>query len=138
MPPAYGRPATEISPRAALRGGRRPRKARGRTRQHGCTRVVVSLDVLYVVDSGGQPSLGRPRLSWRTACTMRCSFSIRANRTNLSPAGPNPTPGDTATSHSLTIRVANAIEPISAYASGIWAQTNIVPRGRSTGQPIRA
>jgi len=33
----------------------------------------------------------------RVACRIRCSFSTSANRTNPSPSGPNPIPGDTAT-----------------------------------------
>ena len=38
-------------PLVARRRGSRPRKARRRTLQHACTRVVASLHVLYVVDS---------------------------------------------------------------------------------------
>ena len=45
---------------------------------------------------------------------MRCSFSMSANRTKPSPPGPNPTPGDVATSHSRTSIDANSSEPISS------------------------
>ena len=38
----------------------------------------------------------------RTAWPMRCSFSMSANRTWPSPPGPNPTPGEVATSASDT------------------------------------
>ena len=42
-------------------------------------------------------SLGEALRRWRTACPMRCSFSISAKRTWPSPPGPKPTSGDTAT-----------------------------------------
>ncbi len=55
----------------------------------------------------------RPRLSWRQAWAMRCSFSMRAKRTYPSPWGPKPMPGDTATSQSVTTSLANSMEPRS-------------------------
>jgi len=45
--------------------------------------------------------------------TMRCSFSMRANRTCPSPPGPKPTPGEVATSASLTRYLENSSDPIS-------------------------
>ncbi|CPU65757.1 Uncharacterised protein [Mycobacteroides abscessus] len=62
---------------------------------------------------------------------------MSANRTNSSPPGPNPTPGDTATSHSSTRCVANSIEPMSRYGSGMRAHANIVPPGLWMSQPMR-
>ena len=74
--------------------------------------------------AGGRPALTArgPPLSraWssalrrlRTAWPMRCSFSMRAKRTCPSPPGPNPTPGEVATSASLTRYLENSSEPIS-------------------------
>ena len=74
----------------------------------------------------------------RTAWPMRCSFSTSAKRTNPSPPGPKPTPGEIATPASGTSILANSRLPISSYGSGIGAQTNIVPRGRSISHPQRA
>src|SRR5439155_15845218 len=42
-------------------------------------------------------SLPNARLILRTACFVRCSFSINAKRTNSSPNWPKPMPGETAT-----------------------------------------
>ena len=60
-----------------------------------------------------QPSLVSAPRKFRTAWLMRCSFSMRANRTWPSPPGPNPTPGEVATSASLTRCLANSSDPIS-------------------------
>ncbi len=49
----------------------------------------------------------------RTPWPMRCSFSMRANRTWSSPPGPKPTPGEVATSASVTRNLENSSEPIS-------------------------
>ncbi|CFP66634.1 Uncharacterised protein [Bordetella pertussis] len=49
----------------------------------------------------------------RTACRVRCSFSIRAKRTYSSPYSPKPIPGDTATFASDRTRLANSKEPIA-------------------------
>jgi hypothetical protein len=61
---------------------------------------------------GGQ-SLVSAFLMLRTAWPMRCSFSMSANRTNPSPVGPNPTPGEVATLASSTRNDEKASEPIS-------------------------
>ena len=47
------------------------------------------------------------------ACRVRCSFSIRAKRTNPSPIGPKPIPGDTATSAFSIRSFANSSDPSS-------------------------
>src|SRR5215813_3003033 len=70
-------------------------------------------------------ALRMPRTAWR----VRCSFSMRAKRTNPSPYGPNPTPGDTETLASVRRNFANSIAPILRNGSGISAHTNIVPFG---------
>src|SRR5205807_5722256 len=59
-----------------------------------------------------------PRMAW----PMRCSFSTSAKRTNPSPPGPKPTPGEMATPASGTSILANSRLPISSYGSGIGAQ----------------
>ncbi len=69
------------------------------------------------------------------ACRVLCGFSISANLTNPSPIGPNPTPGDTATSASSSSSFENSSDPSSLYCSGSGAHTNMVPLGGSTGQP---
>ncbi|MNW62660.1 hypothetical protein D3C74_408040 [compost metagenome] len=63
---------------------------------------------------------------------------MSANRTNPSPPGPNPTPGETATSQLSITCVANSIEPISRYGSGMRAHANMVPFGRWMSQPMRS
>ncbi len=63
-------------------------------------------------ERGPQASRSRQPRRLRTAWAMRCSFSMRANRTNPSPPGPKPTPGDTATSASRTRWLANSTEPM--------------------------
>jgi hypothetical protein len=47
------------------------------------------------------------------ACLVRCSFSINAKRTNPSPRGPNPTPGETATNAFSIKSFENSSDPNS-------------------------
>src|SRR5262249_18935316 len=83
---------------------------------------------------GAAPSARRmPRI----ACRVRCSFSIKAKRTQRSPYSPKPIPGDTATFASRSRKVENSSDPIGWNRSGIGAQTNIVAFGFSTAQPAR-
>ena len=63
--------------------------------------------------SGGQRSRVSARRRLRTPWPMRCSFSMRANRTWPSPPGPKPTPGEVATSASCTRNLENSSDPIS-------------------------
>ncbi len=51
----------------------------------------------------------------RVACLIRCSFSTSENRTCPSPSGPNPMPGDTATSASAISNFENSSEPACRY-----------------------
>ena len=48
----------------------------------------------------------------RTACRVRCSFSIRAKRTCWSPYWPKPMPGDTATLPSFSRNLENSTDPM--------------------------
>src|SRR5690606_28479244 len=50
-----------------------------------------------------------PRTAWR----IRCSFSIRAKRTWVSPYSPKPMPGETATLASSSSFLANSSEPMA-------------------------
>ena len=70
---------------------------------------------------------------------MRSHLVLDQRETNvcrLRPS-PKPTPGLVATSASAISNVENSSEDISRYGSGIGAQTNIDPRGRTTSQPMR-
>src|ERR1022692_1277499 len=49
----------------------------------------------------------------RVACRMRCSFSTSAKRTYPSPSGPNPIPGETATSAFSISSLAKALVAVS-------------------------
>ena len=88
---------------------RRPGRAQGRHRE-GAHRRAGRRPALR---SGPQPSLVSAPRRLRTAWPMRCSFSMRAKRTWPSPPGPNPTPGEVATSASLTRYFENSSDPIS-------------------------
>src|SRR5690606_32308663 len=57
------------------------------------------------------PSLRNICLMPRTACRIRASFSMRANRTWSSPYSPKPMPGETATLASSSTRLENSSEP---------------------------
>ena len=50
----------------------------------------------------------------RVACRIRWTFSTRANRTCPSPCGPNPMPGETATSARSSISFENSRDPAQA------------------------
>ena len=56
--------------------------------------------------------LRRKWLMDRVACRIRCSFSTKAKRTNPSPIGPNPMPGDTPTSAFSISSFENSSDPI--------------------------
>ena len=83
----------------------------GRDRPH--PHVALGVGGEERLRTHGQANLVSTRRRLRTAWPMRCSFSMRAKRTCPSPPGPNPTPGEVATSASLTRNDENSSEPIS-------------------------
>jgi len=74
----------------------RARRAR-RADRRGRDRVLQPRSRGRTGDLAAHPSFVRPLRRPRTAWVMRCSFSTSAKRTNPSPPGPKPLPGDTAT-----------------------------------------
>ncbi len=101
------------SPWATATTPRRRRPAAAPSRRSARASPAPGSPEAYPGGLAGYPSFVRAPRRLRTACPMRFSFSMSAKRTWPSPPGPKPTPGEVATSASLTRYFENSRDPIS-------------------------